>query len=52
VEKGTLKLKVDATELVVSEGCSAVAKTDVPHHYANSSDSITIFTLAVAEPNL
>jgi len=51
VEKGTLSLKVDGTELIISEGCSAVAKTDVPHHYANTSDSITIFTLAVAEPN-
>ena len=51
VEKGMLNLRVDTAELVIAEGCSAVAKTDAPHHYANTSDSITIFTLAVAEPH-
>ena len=35
VEKGELRIAVSETELFVSAGCSAVAKTDVPHQYAN-----------------
>ncbi len=49
VEKGELTVKVDKTELVIPEGCSAVAKTDVPHHYTNESNSKLVFTMTVAE---
>lgn len=49
VEQGQLKVKVDQTELAIPAGCSAVAKTDVPHHYANEGDSKLVFTMTVAE---
>lgn len=49
VEKGTLSFKVGETELSISQGCSAVAKTDVPHAYANNSKSKLIFTMSVTE---
>jgi transcriptional regulator with XRE-family HTH domain len=49
VEQGQLKLKVGQTELTLQAGCSAVAKTDVPHHYANDDDSKLVFTMTVAE---
>lgn len=35
VEAGTLHLQVGEAELVVSKGCAAVAKTDLPHAYSN-----------------
>jgi transcriptional regulator with XRE-family HTH domain len=49
VEQGQLKMKVDKTELLIPTGCSAVAKTDVPHYYANEGDSTLVFTMTVAE---
>ncbi|QVW26126.1 XRE family transcriptional regulator [Pseudomonas hormoni] len=52
VEKGILKLTVGETELSVSEGCSAVAKTDVPHSYSNGGKSKLIFTMSVTELHL
>ncbi len=49
VEKGRLKVKVGKTELMIAAGCSAVARTDVPHCYANDDDGVLIFTMTVAE---
>lgn len=49
VEQGQLKMKVDTTELLIPAGCSAVARTDVPHHYANDGDIKLVFTMTVAE---
>ncbi|WKV50618.1 MULTISPECIES: helix-turn-helix domain-containing protein [Dickeya] len=49
VESGMLSMKVDNTELIIPAGCSAVARTDVPHRYANANDSTLIFTMTVAE---
>ncbi|TCW30765.1 helix-turn-helix domain-containing protein [Gulbenkiania mobilis] len=49
VEQGQLTLTVEQIELIVPAGCSAVAKTDVPHRYANQGDSTLMFTMTVAE---
>jgi len=49
VEQGQLTINIDAHEFVLPKGHSAVAKTDVPHHYANESKAKVIFTMAVAE---
>lgn len=49
VETGVLHFEVGGTELKVSKGCSAVAKTDVPHAYANGGRSKLVFTITVAE---
>ncbi|MBO8134668.1 helix-turn-helix domain-containing protein [Dickeya fangzhongdai] len=49
VETGVLNMKVDNTELIIPAGCSAVARTDVPHRYANVDDGKLIFTMTVAE---
>lgn len=49
VEKGELKISIADAQWLVSSGCSAVAKTDVPHQYANESDAKLIFTMTVAE---
>ena len=49
VEKGTLKCIVGETELVIPAGSSAVAKTDVPHSYANAGRSRLVFTMSVTE---
>ncbi|WP_438391920.1 XRE family transcriptional regulator [Caballeronia sp. DA-9] len=49
VEKGELQLVVADTEWLISSGCSAIAKTDVPHQYANTGDTKLVFTMTVAE---
>lgn len=49
VEKGTLQLSVDNTTLFIPAGCSAVARTDFPHLYANNSHEELAFTMTVAE---
>ena len=49
VEQGELTLAVADSELRVAQGCSAVAKTDSPHYYQNSSNQVLIFTMTVAE---
>ncbi|MBC3776786.1 XRE family transcriptional regulator [Pseudomonas sp. SWRI99] len=49
VEKGTLHLKVGDAELIVGPGCSAVARTDVAHGYANRGRSKLVFTMSVTE---
>ncbi|RTR02981.1 XRE family transcriptional regulator [Halomonas nitroreducens] len=49
VEQGELALKVADDELTISSGCSAVARTDVPHYYANKGLPKLIFTMTVVE---
>lgn len=49
VEQGQLTVRVDKTELIVPAGCSAVARTDTPHQYANDGDTRLVFTMTVAE---
>lgn len=49
VESGALAIQVDNTALLIAEGCSAVAQTDVPHHYANDTTQPVIFTMTVSE---
>ncbi|EFE96578.1 helix-turn-helix domain-containing protein [Serratia odorifera] len=49
VETGVLDLATEATTLRVTEGCSAVARTDSAHHYANAGNSPLVFTMTVAE---
>lgn len=49
VEQGSLTLKVGDVELVVPAGCSAVARTDPPHCYANDEGVKLVFTMVVAE---
>jgi transcriptional regulator with XRE-family HTH domain len=49
VEAGTLHVMVGETELVVTKGSAAVAKTDVPHAYSNHGKSKLVFTMSVTE---
>ena len=49
VEEGQLTMKVDSTEMLIPNGCSAVASTDAPHHYGNDGDTTLVFTMTVAE---
>jgi quercetin dioxygenase-like cupin family protein len=49
VESGTLHLEVGETELIITKGCAAVARTDVPHAYSNHGRSKLIFTMSVTE---
>ncbi|MNG15544.1 Cupin domain protein [compost metagenome] len=49
VEQGTLKVKVDQAEIIIIEGNSAIARTDVPHQYINNGKDNVVFTMTVAE---
>lgn len=49
VEQGVLSIVVEQTELRIAPGCSAVARTDGPHRYANDGEDTLIFTMTVAE---
>lgn len=49
VEQGQLTMEVGQSELIIPTGCSAVARTDVPHRYANEGDAPLVFTMTVAE---
>lgn len=49
VEQGILTVTVDETVLAVTQGSSAVARTDAPHAYANDSDEEVWFTMTVSE---
>lgn len=51
VEKGTLSLQAENEALTIQVGCSAVARTDRTHHYANNSESLLVFTMTVVEPH-
>lgn len=49
VEAGTLHFRLGDTELIVTKGCAAVAKTGVPHAYSNNGKSKLVFTMSVTE---
>jgi transcriptional regulator with XRE-family HTH domain len=49
VEKGELSLTIGAAAFVVPKGHSAIARTDVAHHYANAGKGELVFTMSVAE---
>lgn len=49
VEQGALTMTVDNKDYCLDSGDAMVAQTDVPHHYANTSQDITVFTLTVYE---
>ncbi|WP_423208449.1 helix-turn-helix domain-containing protein [Paracoccus yeei] len=50
VTAGSLLLDVEGTQNVVAAGCSAVARTDRPHAYANPGTVPVQFTMVVHEP--
>ena len=49
VTEGELTLTVNNDPYQVAEGCSAVARTDVPHEYCNFSQLPVVFTMTVYE---
>lgn len=49
VVQGRLQLIVGEEAVIVDEGCSAIARTDVPHSYACASEGIMVFTMTVSE---
>ncbi|MGV3614287.1 MAG: XRE family transcriptional regulator [Fimbriimonas sp.] len=49
VEKGVLTLRVNGEDFTIPEGASAIAKTDVPHRYANDGPTELVFSMTVAE---
>jgi hypothetical protein len=49
VEQGILTITVDETVMAVTQGSSAVARTDAPHAYANDGDEEVWFTMTVSE---
>ncbi|MHA6882923.1 helix-turn-helix domain-containing protein [Ralstonia pseudosolanacearum] len=49
VEKGVLSLWVNDSVSMIPEGCSAIAKTDVPHRYVNDGAAELVFSMTVAE---
>lgn len=49
VQQGQLTLTLGQSELIVPAGCAAVARTDVPHSYANRGSAHLVFTMTVTE---
>ncbi|WP_312410188.1 helix-turn-helix domain-containing protein [Pseudescherichia sp.] len=49
VNRGQLTLRVDGRDYVINEGCSAVARTDIPHAYMNETSDALEFTMTVYE---
>ncbi|KAA0544998.1 helix-turn-helix transcriptional regulator [Citrobacter portucalensis] len=49
VQTGTLTLGVQEHMYLVNSGCSATARTDVPHFYENRGESPLIFIMTVNE---
>ncbi len=49
VEQGILTIGIDGAQWQVKAGQSLVARTDVPHHYANSAETPLRFTMTVTE---
>lgn len=49
VNQGTLTLTVDGRRFIIREGCSAVARTDMPHAYVNDTNEVLEFTMTVNE---
>ena len=49
VQQGTLTLGVQEHRYSVNTGCSATARTDVPHFYENRGESSLTFIMTVNE---
>lgn len=49
VEQGALTLTVAENSVVIEAGEAAIARTDVPHSYANNQEIPLIFTMTVVE---
>ena len=49
VQSGTLTLGVQDHVYLVKTGCSATARTDVPHFYENQGESPLVFIMTVHE---
>jgi transcriptional regulator with XRE-family HTH domain len=49
VTQGALTLTLSGSQTLIKEGSSAVARTDMPHRYANETGEMLIFTMTVAE---
>lgn len=49
ITRGTLTLSVDGSDYLIEEGCSAVARTDLPHAYSCSGNTAVEFTMTVYE---
>lgn len=49
VTQGSLLLTIGEDKVVIKQGCSAIARTDVPHSYASSENSPVEFTMTVFE---
>jgi len=49
VVQGSLQLTVGEESFIIGEGCSAVARTDVPHSYACADEGALVFTMTVSE---
>lgn len=49
VNQGTLTLTVNGRLFIIREGCSAVARTDMPHAYVNDTNEVLEFTMTVNE---
>ncbi len=49
VQAGTLTLSVKDSLYQVNTGCSATARTDVPHFYANQGETPLNFIMTVNE---
>lgn len=49
VNQGTLTLTVNGRRFIIREGCSAVARTDMPHAYVNDTNEVLEFTMTVNE---
>ncbi|HCT2587248.1 helix-turn-helix domain-containing protein [Escherichia coli] len=49
VQSGTLTLGIQEHEYLVKTGCSATARTDVPHFYENQGESPLVFIMTVHE---
>lgn len=49
VRSGTLTLNVRESVYQLTQGCSATAKTDVPHGYENRGDQPVVFMMTVNE---
>jgi len=49
VNRGQLTLRVDERDYLIKEGCSAVARTDMPHAYMNETRDALEFTMTVYE---
>lgn len=52
VTRGSLTLSVDGSDYAIAEGCSAVARTDLPHAYSCCGNTVVEFTMTVYEKHL